>query len=266
MIKAPSRSNVLGVGISALNLSSTADLVFKAVEQPDFTGYVTITGVHGVMESQADEELRKIHNESFLSTPDGMPMVWLGRFNGFSEMSRVYGPDLMELVCELSCQKGKRHYLFGGGEGVAEKLKMALEGSFEGIQITGTNTPPFRPLTEEEELNLVAELKELKPHFFWVGLSTPKQERFMHGFLQKYGDQLTDLDHSMIFLGVGAAFDFHAGLVTQAPRWIQRSGFEWLFRLVMEPRRLWRRYAINNTAFIKKVLPQMMGIRDYPIS
>ncbi len=261
----PVRNNVLGVGINTLNLDAATEIVLEAAHQNGFTGYVTVTGVHGVMESQADEKLRHIHNSSFLSTPDGMPMVWLGRWAGFPKMDRVYGPDLMAKVCRDGQQQGMRHYLFGGGDGVAEKLRSVLEKKFSKIQIVGTHTPPFRPLTEDEERALVAELKQLKPHFFWVGLSTPKQERFMHDFLEKYARDLEEIGHGMVFFGVGAAFDFHAGLVSQAPRWIQRSGFEWLYRLCMEPRRLFKRYAINNTAFVKKVLPQMMGIREYPL-
>lgn len=259
------RSNVLGVGISPLNVPLAADIVEEAAEKPGFSGFVTVTGVHGVMESQRDSELRRIHNRSFLSTPDGMPMVWLARFNGFDNVSRVYGPDLMLEVFERSEKSGQSHYLFGGGDGVVKKLSSSLQSKFPGVKIPGMKTPPFRPLNEEEEKALVAELQEKKPHFFWVGLSTPKQEKFMHDFLQKYPDLTKDWPHGMVMFGVGAAFDFHAGLVSQAPRWIQRSGFEWLYRLCADPKRLWKRYAINNPAFVRAIFPQMMELTEYPL-
>jgi len=259
------RSNVLGVGISPLNVSLAADLVVAAANESGFSGFVTLTGVHGVMESQRDPELQKIHNRSFLSTPDGMPMVWLARFNGFNNVSRVYGPDLMWEVLRRSETTGQLHYFFGGAEGVVEKLSTRLVEAFPQVRIAGGITPPFRPLNAGEEKALVADLHQHKPHFFWVGLSTPKQERFMHDFLNKYPDLTKDWSHGLVMFGVGAAFDFHAGLIKQAPRWIQHSGFEWLFRVCADPARLWKRYAINNPTFLWAILPQMMQLRKYPL-
>jgi len=256
------RVNVLGVGISDLNLESATKCLLELSEIPELQGYVTITGVHGVVESQADEELKKIHNQSLLTTPDGMPMVWFGNWSGYRDMDRVYGPDLM---LELLGVGGKKHYLFGGAEGVAELLEKKLCKKFPQITIVGRNTPPFRPLSEEELESFHQELQTLQPNFVWVGLSTPKQERFMHGFLKKYPNLTRNWDHGLVFLGVGAAFDFHSGIIKQAPRWIQRSGFEWLFRTLMDPRRLLKRYAVSNTIFVSKVIPQMMGLKNYPM-
>ncbi|MGE9266982.1 MAG: WecB/TagA/CpsF family glycosyltransferase [Verrucomicrobiales bacterium] len=259
------RSNALGVGISPLNLELADEALFSAADQAGFQGFVTITGVHGVVESQFDEELKKIHNRSYLSTPDGMPMVWLGRWNGFSHMDRVYGPDLMLQTVAKSARTGHRQYFFGGAPGVADELKEKLATRFPGLEVCGTMCPPFRPLSEEEEQALHDDLQEKKPHFFWVGLSTPKQEKFMHAFLAKYPHLTKDWDHGLVMLGVGAAFDFHSGKVKQAPRWIQRSGFEWLFRVCMDPKRLWKRYAKSISYFISHIIPQMMGLRDYPL-
>lgn len=259
------RSNVLGVGISPLTIPLAVEKVLAASGAPGFSGFVTVTGVHGVMESQRDPELRRIHNRSFLSTPDGMPMVWMARWNGYDFCERVYGPDLMLEVFRQSEAGGQGHFLFGGGEGVAEALAEKLRGRFPAIRILGVHAPPFRPLSAEEEEALVAELKEKRPHFFWTGLSTPKQEKFMHGLLAKYPDLTAGWPHGMVMFGVGAAFDFHAGLVRQAPRWVQRSGLEWLFRTAIEPRRLWRRYAVNNPAFVSRVIPQMMELKSYPL-
>jgi len=253
---APQRVNVLGVGISVLNLDTVVGVLAAALAAGR-RGYVTVTGVHGVIESQSDEPLRRIHNASLLSTPDGMPMVWMGRLAGHRTMGRVYGPDLMERVFEWSRTGGATHYFYGGNVGVAEELKARLETRFPGIRIVGTYTPPFRPLTEAELAALSADVARLRPDFLWVGLSTPKQERFMAEHVHK-------LD-ARILVGVGAAFDFFAGRVQQAPRWIQRSGFEWLYRLTRDFKRLWPRYSRIVPLFLLKAAAQLAGRRPRPL-
>jgi N-acetylglucosaminyldiphosphoundecaprenol N-acetyl-beta-D-mannosaminyltransferase len=252
----PPRVNVLGVGVSVLNLETAVATLADAIAN-DRRGYVCVTGVHGVIESQSDDALRRIHNRSLLTTPDGMPMVWMGRLAGHGSMSRVYGPELMERVFEWSRASGATHFFFGGNTGVAGELKANVERRYPGIRIVGTHTPPFRPLNESEQRALAEEVRAARPDFFWVGLSTPKQERFMAAMSGR-------LD-AKVMLGVGAAFDFHAGRVSQAPRWIQRSGFEWLYRLVQEPRRLWKRYLRNNPLFVWKILGQWTGLRKYAL-
>ena len=261
----PRRCNVLGVGISVIHLEQGAEIVVAGADRAGKAGYVTVTGVHGVMESQRDPELRRIHNRSFLTTPDGVPMVWVGKWNGCGEIDRVYGPDLMLQVIRATAGTGRRHFFFGGKEGVARELGERMKSWFPGTEVAGTFCPPFRPLTDEEERALADRLRETRPSFFWVGLSTPKQERFMHDFLARHPDLCENWDHGLIMLGVGAAFDFHTGRVTQAPRWMQRRGLEWFFRLCQEPRRLWRRYSVNNTGFIRAILPQLMDLKKYPI-
>ena len=250
------RVNILGVGLSTINLELALEAVSNALERKS-KGYVCVTGVHGVMEAQKDEQFRFILNHSFLNTPDGMPMVWIGKLNGFGEMDRVYGPDLMLLVCEFTRTRGYTHFLYGGGEGVAQDLRQELEAKFPGIKIVGAHTPPFRPLSPAEEAEMLRLVNEKKPDIIWVGLSTPKQEKFMARYQR-------DFDATLLF-GVGAAFDFHAGKVRQAPRWIQRSGLEWLFRLGCEPRRLWRRYLRNNPLFLFRVFCQWTGLKKYAI-
>jgi len=219
-------------------------------------GYICVTGVHGVMEAQSDPAFKAILNNAMLCTPDGIPMVWAGRLNGFSEMDRVYGPDLLLLVCEWSKKSGCRHFFYGGADGVAELLAEKLRAKFPGLNVAGTFTPPFRPLTAAEETKFQELVRNLRPDIIWVGLSTPKQEKFMAEYLSK-------LDTTLM-VGVGAAFDFHSGRVKQAPRWMQRSGLEWFFRLCQEPRRLAKRYFRNNPLFLMKFSSQLLRLTKYP--
>lgn len=252
---APARVNVLGVGISAIDLRIAIETI-EAWIAAGARQYVTVTGVHGVMECQHDEELRRIHNAAGMVTPDGMPMVWLSRLHGQRHVDRVYGPDLMAAVCDRSCARGWRHFLYGGGDGVAERLRACLEARFPGIVIAGTHTPPFRPLTPEEDAAVVETINAAAPDIVWVGLSTPKQEHWMAEHLGRV--------QAPVLVGVGAAFDIHAGLKPEAPRWIQRSGLQWLFRLMVEPRRLWRRYLETVPRFLWLVTHQLTGLTRYP--
>ena len=249
------RVNVLGVGISALNLSLATQAVDDALREKR-KGYICVTGVHGVMESQQDAELKRIHNHSFLTTPDGMPMVWMGRRQGVAHMGRVYGPDLMLEVFRLSEQRGYKQFLYGGNEGVAEAMRVEMARQFPGLPVVGTYEPPFRPLTADEECDLIARVAAAKPDIMWIGLSTPKQERFMAQYLPK-------LDVTLM-AGVGAAFNFYTKRVTQAPRWMQRSGLEWFYRFVNEPR-LRPRYLSIVPRFTLAVLAQQSGLKKHEL-
>jgi N-acetylglucosaminyldiphosphoundecaprenol N-acetyl-beta-D-mannosaminyltransferase len=250
------RVNVLGVGISALNLQSALAEVAEAIRARR-KGYICVTGVHGVMEAQSDEAFRGILNNAFLCTPDGMPMVWVGKMNGQSDMSRVYGPDLMLDICAWSQTNPCRHFFFGGAEGVADLLAKKLKARFPKMEIVGTYTPPFRRLNPEEENDLREKVRAARPDIFWVGLSTPKQEKFMAEYLPKFD--------ATLMVGVGAAFDFLSGRVKQAPRWMQRSGLEWFYRLCSEPRRLAGRYFKNNPIFVAKIVMQLSGLKKYEL-
>jgi len=250
------RINVLGVGLSELNLDLAVEKVLHAIEHKQ-KGYICVSGVHGVSEAQADQEFKDILNKAFLNTPDGMPMVWFGKWHGSKIMERVYGPDLMLRMCEASEEVPIKHYFFGGGDGIADKLKASLQQRFPFLHVVGTKTPPFRPLNAEEDKELIEEVAQLKPDIIWVGLSTPKQERFMSAYLDR-------LDTTLMF-GVGAAFDFHAGLIPQAPSWMQKSGLEWFYRLCKEPKRLWKRYLKNNPVFLVRAAAQLTGLRKYEL-
>jgi N-acetylglucosaminyldiphosphoundecaprenol N-acetyl-beta-D-mannosaminyltransferase len=249
------RVNVLDVGVNTLNIPRTLDILSEWIANRE-PNYVCFTGVHGVMESRRDENLRRIHNTAGLVAPDGMPLVWLSRLQGRRQAERVYGPDLMLALCEHSAASGYRHFLYGASEDTLEKLASNLQQRCPRLRIVGKYSPPFRPLTDEEDEEVVRTINEAKPDIVWVGLSTPKQEHWMASHVHR----LT----APVLLGVGAAFDFHAGVKKQAPRWMQRSGLEWLFRLATEPRRLGPRYLVNNPLFVLLVLRQMLSQKHSP--
>jgi N-acetylglucosaminyldiphosphoundecaprenol N-acetyl-beta-D-mannosaminyltransferase len=254
---APRRVDVLGVHISVLNMASAVDAITAEVEAGR-PGYVCVTGVHGVMESQADPDLEQIHNRSTLTTPDGVPMVWAGRWARAEGMTRVYGPDLMLAVLERAAERGWTSFFYGGRDGVPEILTERMQERFPGLEVVGSYSPPFRPLTQDEDDALVARVRDLAPDLIWVGLSTPKQERWMAAHLGR-------LDKGLMF-GVGAAFDINAGLLRQAPAWMQKRGLEWLFRLIVEPRRLWKRYLSNNPRFVWRIVrhpPRLLPVGEH---
>jgi N-acetylglucosaminyldiphosphoundecaprenol N-acetyl-beta-D-mannosaminyltransferase len=215
--------------------------------------YVCVTGVHGIIESHWSPHVKAIHNSAGMVTPDGMPLVWLSRLKGFRDANRVYGPDLMLATCERFSGRGFRHFFYGGAPGVAEQLVGRLGELFPNVKIVGTYCPPFRAMTAEEDEHAVETIRAASPDIVWVGLSTPKQEIWMARHVEKLAPS--------VLIGCGAAFDFIAGVKAQAPRWVQRAGLEWAFRLITEPRRLWRRYLLNNPLFISLVLLQLLGVK-----
>jgi N-acetylglucosaminyldiphosphoundecaprenol N-acetyl-beta-D-mannosaminyltransferase len=249
-----SRLNVLGVGVSALNLQ----LATAAIEDWISAGqreYVCVTGVHGIIESRRDPAVRAVHNAAGLVVPDGMPLVWLLRLAGQRNSGRVYGPDLMLQLLERSVSQKFTHFLYGAAEPTLAELEAKLKARFPGLNIVGAFAPPFRALTSAEEDKVVAAVNRVNPDIVWVGLSTPKQEIWM----AEHRARLS----ARVLLGVGAAFDFHAGRRRQAPRWMQHSGLEWLFRMCQEPRRLGRRYLYNNPRFILEIIAQITGLCKY---
>jgi N-acetylglucosaminyldiphosphoundecaprenol N-acetyl-beta-D-mannosaminyltransferase len=237
--------DVLGIHVSAVDLPSALRQVGKWVSCGE-KQYVCVTGAHGVTESLSDPMLRAVHNGSGMTVPDGMPMVWAGRFAGLREIGHVRGADLMMAVLEESARRGWRNYFYGGGEGVAETLVARLKERIPGLISVGTYCPPFRELSAAEDDEIVRVINAATADLVWVGLSTPKQERWMAA----HRDRL----EASVLIGVGAAFDMHAGLLPQAPQLVQRLGMEWLYRLLKEPRRLWRRYLIGHSRFLGHVL------------
>jgi N-acetylglucosaminyldiphosphoundecaprenol N-acetyl-beta-D-mannosaminyltransferase len=248
--------NILGVGVHAINPAIALEVIEQTIAH-DKKGYVCVTGVHGIMESQHDEALRQVENNSLLTTPDGMPTVWIGKLRGHREMARVYGPDLMLDVCKRSVEAGWSHFFYGGAEGVADELKAALEKRYPGLRVAGTYGPPFRPLNPEEEQELIDQVAACKPDIVWVGISTPKQEKFAAEYLSKLDTHL--------LIAVGAAFDFHTGRAVEAPGWMKRSGLQWFHRMMSNPRRLARRYLTNNPLFVLKFAGQCLGLKKYSL-
>ncbi len=244
---------ILGIRVSAINMDLALAQIDAWITQR-LPRYVCVAGVHGLVECQDDPQLWQIFNQAGLVTPDGMPLVWLMRMAGQRQVERVYGPDLMLAIFAISAQRGYRHFFYGGAPGVPERLAARLQTRFPATQIVGTYSPPFRPLTLDEDAELLERINTAAPQIVWVGLSTPKQERWMAAYVERL--------NPVVLIGVGAAFDFHAGLKPQAPRWVQRSGFEWLFRMLSEPRRLAGRYLKNNPRFLYLIARQWLARTD----
>lgn len=245
----------LGVRVHATQISDVVACMEQWIGEPNRCHSIAATGMHGVVEAQHDLEFKKILNATDMIVPDGIPLVWLGRRLGHDLRHRVYGPDLMLAFCKETQVQGYRHFFYGGEPGVAEQLARSLRHRFPGIQVAGTYSPPFRPMSREEEDEIVAMISSATPDVLWVGLGTPKQERWMHEHRSKL--------KVPVVVGVGAAFDMISGRRRQAPRWMREHGLEWLFRLFQEPRRLWRRYLVYGTEFIALILLESLGLRKF---
>lgn len=245
---------VLSVAVEAINMETALRRVSDELAARR-KGYVCMAGVHGIMEAHRDTELCAIYENASITLPDGMPTVWVGRWHGHRQMERVTGPDLMREVFRRQEFATYTHFLYGGREGVAEELRERFTRQYPWTQIVGTYTPPYRDLTLREEREVIASIRELKPDIIWVGISTPRQERFMHRYLDR-------LQTTLMF-GVGAAYDFHTGRITDAPQWIKSSGMQWFHRLLQDPLRLWKRYLRNNPAFLWHIALQLTGLAKY---
>lgn len=241
----------LGVRVDGVQIPDVVDEIQAWIQKRESLHFIAVTGMHGVVEAQSDEYFRSVLNDADLVVPDGMPLVWLARHAGIPLQRRVYGPELMETFLKETGDR-YRHFLYGGAPGVAEKLADVMRRRF-GSQVVGIICPPFRELTEEEKLDIAAQINGSGTDIVWVGLSTPKQERWMH-----------DSRHALevpAAVGVGAAFDFLAGIKSSAPRWMQERGLEWLYRLIKEPRRLWRRYILGGGRFAISVTAELLRKR-----
>jgi N-acetylglucosaminyldiphosphoundecaprenol N-acetyl-beta-D-mannosaminyltransferase len=249
----PATFLLLGVAVSAVQTPQVIAQMQSWIRARERCHYIAVTGMHGVTEAQHDPQFKHILNSADLVVPDGMPLVWLGRLRGYPLRRRVYGPELMAAFCARSAPIGYRHFLYGGNPGVAEKLANTLRERFPGLLVAGTCSPPFRSLTQEEDDHHVAQINDSRADVVWVSLSEVKQDAWMFEHRARL--------NAPVLVGIGAAFDFHAGLKKQAPRWMRESGFEWLFRLLQEPKRLWRRYLVYGSEFVFLVALELLGIR-----
>jgi N-acetylglucosaminyldiphosphoundecaprenol N-acetyl-beta-D-mannosaminyltransferase len=248
-------AQVLGVDVDAIDMEGALAHITTALREGR-KGYVCVAGVHGVMEAQRSPFVAQVYAGAEMTIPDGMPLVWVGRFQGHSSMQRVTGPDLMLEIFKRKEFSEVTHFLYGGVEGVADELRDRFTRQFPWVRIVGTCTPPFHELSSIEVQQLISRIDGLKPDIIWVGLGCPKQEQFM--------SKLSPILETKLMFGVGAAFDYHTGRIRDCADWIKRAGLQWLHRLLQDPRRLWRRYLRNNPAFICLIVLQIIGLRRYP--
>lgn len=235
--------NIMGVNIAAINMNWLLEFTHKYIK--DLSGdYMCVSNVHTTVTAYDKESYRNIQNGGIMAIPDGGPLSSVGRKRGFKHMERTTGPSYMGEVLKEGLEKGYRHYFYGSTEETLEKLKKILPEQFPGIQIAGMYSPPFRVLTEEEDKSIINEINESNADFVWVGLGAPKQEIWMASHQGKLNG---------FMVGVGAAFDFYAGNIDRAPEWMQNHNLEWLYRLIQDPKRLFKRYFYTNIKFIWNV-------------
>jgi len=242
---------VLGVRVNAVQIPDVIAQMEKWIAERCQCHFIAVTGMHGVTEAQHDPLFKQILNSADLVVPDGMPLVWLGRHHGHALRRRVYGPELMQTFCRATGSK-YRHFFYGGMPGVAALIAKVLESEY-GINVVGDYSPPFRPLSQQEDEEVISLINAARADILWVGLSTPKQERWMYEHRPRL------LVPAVV--GVGAAFDVNSGRSRQAPPWMREHGLEWSFRLLQEPRRLWKRYLIYGSEFACRVTLELLSSR-----
>lgn len=232
--------NIMGVNIAAINM----DWLLKYLKKNlwEIKGdYICVSNVHTTITSYEDESYCLIQNSGLMAIPDGGPLSTIGQKRGYKNMERTTGPSLMGEIFKISVENGYRHYFYGSKEETLKQLQQKLEEHYPGIQIAGMYSPPFRALTEDEDKTVIEKINETKPDFVWIGLGAPKQEKWMAAHQGKING---------LMLGVGAGFDYYAENIKRAPKWMQKSNLEWLYRLIQDPKRLFKRYLYTNSKFI----------------
>lgn len=232
--------NILGVNIAAINMDWL--LNFTHINIGRLSGdYMCVSNVHTTVTAYENSEYCVVQNGGILAIPDGGPLSSLGRRRGYKDMSRTTGPDYLKAILSASQEKGYKHFFYGSTNETLDKLRVEINKKYPEAKIVGMYSPPFRPMTEEEDLQIIEVINNVKPDFIWIGLGAPKQEQWManhqgkvHGFM----------------IGVGAAFDYLAGNIQRAPEWMQKNNLEWLYRLMQDPARLFKRYLVTNSKFL----------------
>ncbi|GAB1800830.1 WecB/TagA/CpsF family glycosyltransferase [Priestia megaterium] len=237
--------NILGVQIAAINMEWLLKYLVNNIKS-EFGNrlagdYICISNVHTTVTSYKNASYREVQNSALMAIPDGGPLSTIGKKRGHKDMDRTAGPSLMDELFKISVENNYRHYFYGSTEETLERMLTFLQEDYPGIQVVGTYSPPFRPITEDEDEAIVKHINEAKPDFVWIGLGAPKQEVWMFEHQGKVNG---------LMLGVGAGFDYFAGNISRAPEWMQRINMEWFYRLIQEPRRLFKRYFYTNIKFI----------------
>lgn len=232
--------NILGVNINVTNMEETVSYIENNLQELK-GNYICVSNVHTTVMSYEDKKYRNIQNSGAMALPDGGPLSVISRRRGFKEAERVTGPDLMEEIFKLSEKQGYKHYFYGSTQETLEELKVKLYNKFPKLKIVGMYSPPFRQLTDEEDKKIIEKINSSRPDFLWIGLGAPKQEIWMYEHKNKV---------NCLMLGVGAGFDYHADKISRAPRFMQKNNLEWVYRLVQEPKRLFKRYFVTNSKFI----------------
>lgn len=235
--------NIMGVNIAAINMEWLLKYVDKNINQLH-GDYICVSNVHTTVTSYEEADYCAIQNGGLMAIPDGGPLSTIGRKRGYKDMERTTGPSLMGEIFKISAEKGYRHFFYGSKEETLELLEKNLNKNYPGIQISGMYSPPFRDLTDEEDAMVIKMINDSKPDFVWIGLGAPKQERWMATHQGKIDG---------LMLGVGAGFDYYAGNIERAPEWMQKNNLEWVYRLMQDPKRLFKRYFYTNTKFIWNV-------------
>ncbi len=245
--------DVCGVPVSALNLGEACRQIDEWIKKKE-QRYICIAPVATIVDAQNDQDYRKVVIGASMVTPDGMPLVWIGRFKGNRHVGRTYGPDLLQALCKEGGTQGYRHYFYGGTEKTSERLEINLRKQFPNIRITGRYVPDQQPIHFSEKKEILEAIDQSGADILWIGLGSPKQDFWMAEHRHRL--------NVPVMIGVGAAFDFVAGTKPQAPRWMRQAGMEWFYRLCFEPRRLWKRYLIGNSQFIYYLLKSFLKKKD----
>lgn len=244
--------NILGTNISILNYSSVLSIINKQVQNG--SNFICIAAVSSIMEFFHNKKLQKSVNNSLITTPDGMPLVWLSKLKLKRKVERIYGPNLMLKVCKLAQKRKYKLFFIGGSKNQSNHLKKKLIYRFPKLVIVGMEETPIRPIPKKQNIKIIKNIKKTKPDIIFVGLGCPSQEQWIIENYNKF--------NKGIFIGVGAAFDFISGKVKQAPAWVQNIGFEWLYRFMQDPKRLWKRYLLYNSQFIYQVIKNYKNIYE----
>lgn len=250
----PPRFNVLNIGVDPLGFQPAVDAIFEWIAAAR-RSYISLCNAYTIITAYDDPAMAKVVNEAGMSLCDGKPLVWYAHLRGYPQAQRVYGPDLMLAVCDQGQAKNTRHFLYGASQTVLDALVADLKKRYPRINIVGAISPPYRALGEPEEMEMADKINAAQPDCVWVSLGTPKQDLWI-------GRNRPRLNAAVLF-PVGAAFDFHSGAVKQAPKWIREGGFEWLYRLLTQPRRLARRYLIHTPRFLWLLLLQHLGVKKF---